>query len=264
MLIPWRLAATVTTASTVVSTVAAVRERRKRQRIEDQVRLLKRNMTSELRLAAALQLRIETELDATKAKRAVAQAYGESMEDAYEREQDKRTKERTAMESEARKATAASSAQLRELQAAFDGEQEAKERLEEEGRALRQSLQHIEQRAAGERARFEAEGRALADTMQQQEAAAAEERCELEAEAAGLGRSLAALEETKQSERRRLETQAAALSARLATTRQLRADERVRREERGGGGGTHTAAARGAHARSQRACGCSQGACGCR
>ena len=121
MLFPWRLAATVTTASTVVSTVAAVRERRNRQRVEDQVRLLKRNMTSELRLAAALQLRIETELDATKAKRAVAQAYGESMEDAYEREQDRRRKERDAMETEARNNASASAAQLRELQEGLRG-----------------------------------------------------------------------------------------------------------------------------------------------
>jgi len=102
MLFPWRLTAAVTTASTVVSTVAAVRERRNRQRVEAAAQLLKRNMTSELRLAAAVQLRIETELEATRAKRAVAQAYGESMEDAYEREQDRRRKELSAMEAEAR------------------------------------------------------------------------------------------------------------------------------------------------------------------
>ena len=98
MLFPWRLTAAVTTASTVVSTVAAVRERRNRQRVEAAAQLLKRNMTSELRLAAAVQLRIETELEATRAKRAVAQAYGESMEDAYEREQDRRRKELSDME----------------------------------------------------------------------------------------------------------------------------------------------------------------------
>ena len=57
MLFPWRLTAAVTTASTVVSTVAAVRERRNRQRVEAAAQLLKRNMTSELRLAAAVQLR---------------------------------------------------------------------------------------------------------------------------------------------------------------------------------------------------------------
>ena len=248
MLFPWRLAATVTTASTVVSTVAAVRERRNRQRVEDQVRTLKRNMTSEMRLAAALQLRIETELDATKAKRAVAQAYGESMEDAYEREQDRRRKERDAMESEARKNASASAAQLRELQEAFEGEQLDKERLEEEGRALRQSLRHIEQRAAGERAMLEAEGRALAQTMVEQEAAAAEERRGLEAEAEALGDSLALLEDARKSERRKLEAQAEALSARLAATRQLRAAERVRLEAEAAGLAARVADEEGARA----------------
>jgi chromosome segregation ATPase len=240
MLFPWRLASalTVTTASTVVSTVAAVRERRNRQRVEDEVRSLKRNMTSELRLAAALQLRIETELDATKAKRAVAQAYGESMEDKYEREQDLRRKELNAMETEARNNASASAAQLRELQGAFEAEQLAKQRLEEEGRALRQSLRHIEQRAAGERAMLEAEGRALAQTMAEQDAAAEEERRGLEAEAEALGRSLDLLEDARKSERgerAKLEAQAEALSARLAATRQLRAAERVRLEAEAAG-----------------------------
>ena len=123
MLFPWRLTAAVTTASTVVSTVAAVRERRNRQRVEAAAQLLKRNMTSELRLAAAVQLRIETELEATRAKRAVAQAYGESMEDAYEREQDRRRKELSAMEAEARDNASAYEKRLRELQEAFEGEQ---------------------------------------------------------------------------------------------------------------------------------------------
>ena len=123
MLFPWRLTAAVTTASTVASTVAAVRERRSRQRVEAAAQLLKRNMTSELRLAAAVQLRSESELEATRAPRAVAQAYGESLEDAYEREQDRRKKELTAMEAEARNNASAYEARLRELQEAFEGEQ---------------------------------------------------------------------------------------------------------------------------------------------
>ena len=243
----WRVAALSAGASTVASTVLGVREYRRRRRAEDTVDVLnatKIDLSSKLMVATDLQRRTASELLDMKQKRATAQAYGERMEEAYEREQDARKRENAAAETEAAEVAAATAAKEAEMRAEIAKEREAKEKLDAEGRALRQSLDELETRSvrraphprlachpaapptpvpprpwqAAERAALEAEKEALSKKMALQQAEAEQEQRRLQEEGRAIAEQVQQQAEATAAERAELEKQATPCSSSSTTS----------------------------------------------
>ena len=106
----WRIAAVTTGASSVVSTVVAVREWRGRRRALRQVDDLNATVLSlngRLQLAAKRQSSTDSELTQVRAKGDAARVYGLQMADALERDQTARRGELVFKAKEARELAAA-------------------------------------------------------------------------------------------------------------------------------------------------------------
>ena len=187
----WRIAAVTTGASSVVSTVVAVREWRGRRRAMRQVGDLNATVLSlktDLKLAAKRQKSTQASLTRAREKGEAARVYGMQMADALEREQTARRAELVFKAKEARELAAANYERQRELQAEIVREREAKEAAAAEGASLSATVAELEQTLALERTRLQGEARALFDRLQAAEAAAQEEKARLEADKAGLRR----------------------------------------------------------------------------
>ena len=187
----WRIAAVTTGASSVVSTVVAVREWRGRRRAMRQVGDLNAtvlSLKSDLKLAAKRQKSTQASLTRAREKGEAARVYGMQMADALEREQTARRAELVFKAKEARELAAANYERQRELQAEIVREREAKEAAAAEGASLSATVAELEQTLALERTRLQGEARALFDRLQAAEAAAQEEKARLEADKAGLRR----------------------------------------------------------------------------
>ena len=116
----WRIAAVTTGASSVVSTVVAVREWRGRRRALRQVDDLNATVLSlntGLQLAAKRQADTDAALSQVRARGEAARVYGLQMADALEREQTARRGELIFKAKEARELAAANFQRQRELQA---------------------------------------------------------------------------------------------------------------------------------------------------
>ena len=116
----WRIAAVTTGASSVVSTVVAVREWRGRRRAMRQVGDLNATVLSlktDLQLAAKRQKGTQAALTRAREKGEAARVYGMQMADALEREQTARRAELVFKAKEARELAAANYERQRELQA---------------------------------------------------------------------------------------------------------------------------------------------------
>ena len=119
----WRIAAVTTGASSVVSTVVAVREWRGRRRALRQVDDLNATVLSlntGLQLAAKRQADTDAALSQVRARGEAARVYGLQMADALEREQTARRGELIFKAKEARELAAANFQRQRELQAEIE------------------------------------------------------------------------------------------------------------------------------------------------